>query len=376
MTQALRIVFIDMQLQQTLYDLPSDGDRLSPENIPTVMVLPALAALPFQVELPFSDPDKIARVLPQFVADSYVDVDEKWFFSWQLSDKQPDTTVWKIAGLAFPPEFAPGAIMPAADIRLAIPDTALLDAAPGQAHLIKTPVSSLVAIYETGHVVRRIFRTDAGLPVETLLAAERVESIDEVDLTADPLLLAARIASILENPCRLDISGYRQIRKSRLTTLLVKSGVALIAACIFLWHIFLWLECRVTESAAQRTRQYMQTAFSAAFPGIPAVEPITQTDRKITEIETRLKEAATLPKIPWQSFFMSLAIASDSAATGSHLTARESGFRLSGVAKNYTALEALRGRIETCEAVEKVATSESRQSDSGISFTLEGQWKR
>lgn len=384
MTHSWRLYFVDERLQLTVLELkPGAAALCEPHDMGfgddtrSVLVLPSAAALPFQIELPFPDPAKISRVLPQYVADLYVDVDESWVFSWHLLQIESTAGVWKIAGLAFPPEFAPRAIMPGVEFRLAVPDLLLPDLQPGHACCFKTPVSSVMAVISADGAIKRLLSNSSGVPVPMLLAAEGIDSLENNELTADLALLSARLESLCDSiRPGLDLSGYRQNRLLRTRQLLLATTGALFILWIFLWHFFVWVECRIAESAARRTRGYMQQAFSAAFPGIPVVEPLTQTSRSIAELEKRLQEASGVPKIPWQAFLAELGDMRAPEVSVVRLTARDNGFRLNGLARNYAALEAIRARLEKCRFLDKVAAAESKQGEDGINFSLEGIWKR
>ncbi len=378
--QNFRLVFLDADGRRVDYDLMADGcvQAITGSTLPgeQILILPAASSLPFQIELPFSDQAKIARVLPQFVADLYVDVDEKWLFSWLVLPAQAGETSYWVAGLAFPGHF--NASLRAADsqIRLAVPDAVLACGQTGQAVRLKTPVSEVLAIFSGCNCVKRILSVDSGLPVEALLNGEGIESLSDVDLVADPQALRNKINGLLasENES-LDMSGYRRLRNASLQKLTLAVAASVLVLLVALWHLFIWLECRITERAAQRTRSHMQRAFSAVFPGVPVVEPLIQADRSIAELEKRLKEAATVPIIPWQRVLQLLAARCGPDTAVLRLSGRTAGLKLSGIAVNYAAIEAFRNRLESSGLFEKVNTSESRQGTGGITFSLEAVWK-
>jgi len=326
--------------------------------------------------LPFSDPVKISRVLPQFVADIYVDVGSDWLFSWRALPAASGETACRVAGLAFPPQFASLIAAAGNDLRLAIPDLCLTTGIAGGCVRLQTPVSEITAIFYDDCAVKRLFSSAAGLPVEMLLAAEGIEGLAVVDLASDPSALHSRLASLLTSEDEsLDVSGFRQLRRQGLRRLALTAGVVVLLLWVFFWHFFIWLECRITEGASQRTRNHMQQAFSAVFPGVPVVEPLTQVSRSISELEKRLKEAATLPRLPWIKLLQVLPASGAGEAGVTRLTARDTGVRLNGLARNYAALETFRGRLDTSGLFAKVNTVESRQVDGGISFVLEAAWK-
>lgn len=382
MSQNFRLIFADESGRQSTFDLSSAALRpvIAAEAMPAaaevVLVLPAAAALPFMIELPFSDPVKISRVLPQFVADIYVDVGSDWLFSWRALPAASGETACRVAGLAFPPQFASLIAAAGNDLRLAIPDLCLTTGIAGGCVRLQTPVSEITAIFYDDCAVKRLFSSAAGLPVEMLLAAEGIEGLAVVDLASDPSALHSRLASLLTSEDEsLDVSGFRQLRRQGLRRLALTAGVVVLLFWVFFWHFFIWLECRITEGAAQRTRNHMQQAFSAVFPGVPVVEPMTQVSRSISELEKRLKEAATLPRLPWIKLLQVLPASGAGEAGVTRLTARDTGVRLNGLARNYAALETFRGRLDTSGLFAKVNTVESRQVDGGISFVLEAAWK-
>lgn len=383
MSQNFRLIFADESGQQTVFDLNSAAlqpvaaaDANSSAAGEVFLVLPAAAALPFMVELPFSDPVKISRVLPQFVADLYVDVGSDWLFSWRALPAVTGETACRVAGLAFPPQFAPVIAAAGSNLRLAIPDLCLTVATPGSCVRLQTPVSEITAIFYDDCAVKRLFSSAAGLPVETLLAAEGIDELAVVDLPADPSTLYGRLVSLLasENE-NLDVSGFKLTRRQGLQRLVLTAGAVILLLWIFLWHFFIWFECRITEGAAQRTRDHMRQAFSAVFPGVPVVEPLTQVSRSISELEKRRKEAATLPRLPWIKLLQFLQASGGAEAGVTRMNARDTGVRLNGLARNYAALETFRGRLDASGLFAKVNTAESRQTESGISFVLEAAWK-
>ena len=195
MSQNFRLIFADESGRQSTFDLSSAALRpvIAAEAMPAaaevVLVLPAAAALPFMIELPFSDPVKISRVLPQFVADIYVDVGSDWLFSWRALPAASGETACRVAGLAFPPQFASLIAAAGNDLRLAIPDLCLTTGIAGGCVRLQTPVSEITAIFYDDCAVKRLFSSAAGLPVEMLLAAEGIEGLAVVDLASDPSVL-------------------------------------------------------------------------------------------------------------------------------------------------------------------------------------------
>ncbi len=384
MSRVFRLIFVDENAQKVEYDLtaetlvPASSDAPSnTSDCEKIAILPGSAALPFEVALPFSDPEKIARVLPQFVADLYVDVDETWHFSWKALKSEQGEAGCLVVGLTLPPQFAPAMLAGDDEFRLMLPDLLLVDARPGMAARVKTPVCETIAIFSEARAVRRVLPLSAGLPEDMLLAAEGVEVLEEVDLTAAAPVLHRQIESLLASDCgSLDISGFSRARRRSLRSLLALSAAVIAFLWFMSWHLFVWLECRITEGAAQRTRAHMQQAFSATFPGTPVVEPLTQTSRSIMELEKRLKEATLMPKLPWLRVLRLVSMVGVSDGTFQRLTARENGFRCNGTARDYAALERLRSLFTDSGIFERVNIAESRQADDGIMFSLEAPWKK
>ena len=381
MTATYRLVFVNEGGQKSVFDLnptsflPAQAE--SADSDATILVLPAAAALPFQLELPFSDQAKIARVLPQFVADLYVDVDESWLFSWLVMPPDPEKSSCVISGLAFPASWGKLLQENSTGCRLAISDLMLAGGHAGQAVRLITPVSETIAVFSGPHSIRRLFSASSGIPVDLLLNGEGIEACREVKVGEEASTFYERIESLLSSaPETLDLSGFRQRRREGLRRLMISAGAMIVLAWVILWHLFIWLECRITERAAQRTRNHMQQAFSTVFPGVPVVEPLTQVSRSITELEKRLKEAATVPILPWQRVLQVISVLAGSDTAALRLSGRETGFKISGVAVNYAALENFRSRLEGSGLFEKVNTTESRQGGSGIDFNLEAIWKK
>ncbi|MEW6709168.1 MAG: hypothetical protein AB1403_05030 [Candidatus Riflebacteria bacterium] len=357
--------------------------RVGPQQ-PNILILPATAGLPFQIDLSFDDPVKISRVIPQLAADQYAEINETWLFSWAVTPlsvvescagaapgvgPQNKTLV---SGIAFPPEFK--RIVSASEHawRLAIPDFLLLPS--GSAYKTATPTGSYVAIFSENGRLSRII-ADATLPMGPMLAAAGVESIEEFDFAANSQKIFDCMQALLDNGDNYDLSGYHQKQTRQAMRFGLISLAALLAGLVFLGHLFLWIECRLHESAADRTRQASARAFSNIFPGIPMVDAVSQIRRKISDAQNSLQEVGSVPNIPWLQTLQLASVSFNSRVKLLKLIVRPDGFRFQGLAADFTSLENFRKLIEASGMVDKVSTPESRRNDDQVLFALEARWK-
>lgn len=346
-----------------------------PQNAPNVLVLPATAGLPFQIELPFDDRLKITRVIPQFVADQYAEVNDTWLFSWSvLAIGNADTPAFQVSGMAFPPEFRPAVLAPGINWRLAVPDFCLASG-ENQAIKILTPANTYLGIFDRGSSLSRVV-ADFSMPVAPLLAAHGLGEPGEQNLEANPAGLSRRLSQLLDEPGHLDLSGFRQQILGRSLKISIAALVFLLIGLIGIGHFFLWFESRLAEAAAERTRAAMITAFNQVFPGVPVVDAGSQIRRKIAEAEKSLNEAGSIPNIDWLSSLFLAAPAAEAGIKLTRLTGRTGSFRCQGEARDFTSLEAFRQTLESNPAIAKVAMPESRKSGELVFFTLEATWKR
>ncbi|GAB4273703.1 MAG: hypothetical protein Kow0029_13510 [Candidatus Rifleibacteriota bacterium] len=413
MTQEYNLAFQDGNLElswfrlsksslKQLSDRPNDSDD-SAENI---LVLPSVSGLPFQIELPFSDPEKIRKVIPQFVADQYSEVNTDWLFSWRLSEKpaanfaeasaKPERSeeiasdvhdktgsgpeagevvaACLVSGVAFPPEFNKTIQSEEFQWRLVLPDVFLLEAGYGCAYRLKTPCSEFVAIYGTAGLITRIV-ADNAIPLRPLLASHGLEKVVDFEFAANPAQLYARLTYWLGCSANVDLSGWHQKRKSTLLRWSVGSCIALFLGAVFISHFFLWFEIVLNENAAKRTLDSMKAAFNQVFPGVPVVDPVSQVKRKKALAEEQLIEATSIPNIPWVELLKFVSLAPSSGARIFKMLGRNNGFRIHGFAVNYTSVENYRKTIEASKALERISTVESRKSGDEVLFVLEGTWK-
>lgn len=341
-----------------------------------ILILPATAGLPFQIELSFDDETKISRVIPQFVADQYSEVRENWLFSWALFDVSTDEKkAFLASGIAFPPEFNPDKIGPAINWRLAVPDSVLLEVSYGQAINITTPANSYLGIFSRGGCLARIV-VDPALPVAPLLSASGITEIVLFDCTAEPAKLFKRIVALVDESHNHDLSGFQQHLFKRSLKISAIALISLLLGLIGISHFFLWFEGYLAESAAERTRISTAEAFNKVFPVIPVVDAASQIRRKISEAENSLKEAGSVPNIDWLSIMICISKAGESNIKISKLNGRINGFLCQGEAPDFTSLEAFRKNLEENPEIEKVLMPESRKNSDVVLFTLEVSWKK
>jgi len=348
-------------------DLPGDQD---------ILVLPSSSGLPFQIELPFGDSEKIRKVVPQFVADIYSEVSETWLFSWvaKAAAGGDDKPLWKISGIAFPPEFSPQRLCPDISWRLVIPDVLLVDSSDRTAFRLVTPANEFVAVFPEKDLIGRIIR-DQSIPLMPVLAALGIDEVRDVSLVKSPQIVYGKLPALLDDSGFLDLSGWRQGKRSAALRWAAGSLVLLFLGLVLTGHFFLWFECYLYESAAQRTFASVSSAFSQTLPGVPMIDAVSQLRRKITDAENSLREAGTLPNIRWLDMMSLLEVAADSGIKMLKAGGRDNGFRFQGAAPDYTSLEAYRNRIAADARVESVTMPESRKSGAEVIFVLEGRWK-
>lgn len=357
------------QFEYSFSDLPLSGSE--------ILILPSSCGLPFQLELPFGDPDKIKKVIPQFVADQYSEVNENWIFSWHLAAPPPDSEKpsWKISGMAFPKEFSPSILAPQVSWRLAIPDVFLIKSEERSAFRVVSPVADFVAVFSGKDQIDRVLR-DSSIPLMPVLSASGISKIGEVELFKQPSDIFSKIVGFEQEPGFFDLSGWQQKSLAKNLRWLASAMMAMLLGLVFLSHFFLWFECYLTESAADRTVNSMRDAFTATFPGVPVIDAVSQLKRKKSELETSLKEAGSVPNVSWLSVLLLASEASDTGVRLTKIVGKDDGIRFQGFATDYTSLEAFRRKIESNGLIDKVTTPESRKNGDVVVFVLEGKWKK
>lgn len=404
MNQNFKIAFANEKLELEWFELnhasikpytPDSTDENSDTSLvknnsecEKILILPAAAGLPFKVKLAFNDAEKLRKVIPQFVADQYVDVNESWLFSYKIaevkkdvcennaSDQQPDKQkLYEIQGVALPPEFSPQKIMPDMNWRIAILDAYLVDSETATAFHINTPVSSFVAIFSGKDLISRIIK-DFSLPVMPVLAAEGVKEINETKLVAYPEMLYKSILHLLDDDNELDLSGWRRLRRGHNRKVTALAFSLAILGLIFVGHFFLWFETRLTEKAADRTVEYINQSFSAVFPGVPVVDAVSQISRQISLAEDSLAEAGSVPNLDWIPILKVAASGNASNVVLQNLKARPDSVRFQGRASTYAALEKFNKAVTSQNAFAEVRIAESRRNQEQVLFTLEAKWKK
>lgn len=383
MNKTFRLAFASEKLELSWFELSENGlvpveavvkDRHDVDNI---LVLPALAGLPFQIELPFSAPEKIGKVVPQFVADIYPEIDENWLFSWSIAAAAVtvDKTVWRVSGVAFPPEFAPQRLSSATRWRLAIPDTALVNAQACAAYRLTSPVHSFIVVFSEKDQVARIVR-DLNIPLAPVLAAAGIEAVRDFTLCDLPGSVFQKVNELLDDASCLDLSGWHQQKKAKRLRWATACLVALLTGLVFIGHFFIWFECHLNERAAERTYGYVSTAFAKVFPGTPMIDAVSQIKRKITEAGSSIREAGALPDIRWPDIVELAIVGGDHGIKMLKVVGRNRGVRCQGLARDFTSLEGFRRRLSEDSRIAVVSMPESRKSGEEVLFVLEAEWKQ
>jgi hypothetical protein len=343
------------------------------EKFPSsILVLPAESGLPFRFEIPFNDDLKIEKILSQQVADTYPLVNESWCFSWKK--KQLEGGAWVISGLAFPQEFSPEKILPGIGWRHAVPDIYLAATEAAGVYRLKTPVSSALVIIDQDGSNRRIITTVADSVLPMLLKREGFEGAVEIDLSAKPSIFFTGIESLLKQNEKLDISDWRQNEKNEKQRFLIASFFTLILGGIFIWHAFLYLECRLYESAAKRTGASIEQSFGELFPAVPAVDPINQIERSIKELNKKLSFLSRANDDSLLKFLSLLGSEEFIGISFKNISVDENGFSILGKTQSYSAMEKLKGIFEQLVEKKAVKVVRTLQTAQGIEFVLEGKW--
>ncbi|MGM0601555.1 MAG: hypothetical protein ACQETH_17215 [Candidatus Rifleibacteriota bacterium] len=351
------------------------------EEAQNIMILPSGEGLPFQIELPFGDSNKIRKVIFQFVADQYAEVDETWIFSWNLnplerhSEENADQTAhkWLISGVAFPPQFKPEKLAPEIDWRLAVPDVFLLPASEASAFHLISPVAEFVAVFNGKDQIQRII-SDFSLPLMPVLAANKIEEILEFNFSQSAFVIEEKITNFLESNPEIDISGWHLKNRSRSLKISSLALIILVVGLVFIGHFFLWFETYLTENAAQRTGGYISKAFNEVFPGVPVVDAVSQIRRKISTAENSLEEAGSLPIIAWTNLLKIVAESSELQIRLDRIKADSKAFALYGFAQSYSALTAFRQVVSGDSQVADLRMPETRKRGSEVFFVLEATW--
>lgn len=358
--------------------------HVRPQDAPNILILPATAGLPFQIELSFADPLKVARVIPQLVADQYAEIDDNWLFSWNVSNPEipsnPESVTnqqppkYLVSGIAFPPEFSPKKLAPDIVWRLAVPDFLVAGIDARAAIRMTTPVGEYLGLFSAKDSLQRVI-SDRNLPIRPILAASGLGKVVSMNLQSDAGRVFSLVNALLDEPGNFDLSGFRQQLVGKNMRLSAAAFAGLLLGLVFIGHFFLWFEVYLTEAAAERTRISTTQAFSQVFPGVPVVDAVSQIRRKISEAQTSLNEAGSIPNVDWLSIFRLIEPAALLGIKLARLQSRADGFRIQGAATDYTSLDEFRHKIEASGIVEKVTMPESRKVGDEVVFAMEAKWK-
>jgi hypothetical protein len=383
-----KLAFVDEKLELKWFRLDSEGivgdaDIADDTALSAkILVLPTTCGLPFQIELSFGDSAKIARVVPQFVADQYAEVNDGWLFSWSVAKKvsaneAPEheaEPVFLVSGIAFPPEFSPERIAPDIIWRLAVPDIFLPRVEEKSALKVVTPVNSYLAIMTGKDQPCRIL-ADESVPVRPFLSRSGLSELKEVEILQSADALLDRIQALQNEPDHLDLSGWQKKRVQSSLRWSVAGLALLFVGLVFISHFFLWFESVLAEGAAARTAKYMSESFNKVFPEVPVVDAVSQIKRKISEATKSLEEAGSIPNVPWLDVMNLTSVAANHSIELIRVVGKTEGFRFQGAAPDYSSLEKFRRQLESASVVEKVSARESRKSGDKVLFVLEGAWK-
>jgi hypothetical protein len=341
-----------------------------------VLVLPAVRGLPFQIDLPFGDDQKIKRILPQAVADIFSNVDEEWLFSWKKKRVSGESeSLFKVTGIAYPPEFK--AVVSSCGIvwRLVISETALINLPEEKAGFIVNVMEqgnfSIVSEWEN---VKRLLSEPESPVTKLALRREGCGTLRNFNFSENGKKVFERLQWLKENCENLDLSGWRQNRAHRIQKTAIASVVCLFLFIAVVWHFFLWLECLKYEAAGKRTQKSMQEAFSSIFPGIPVVDPSSQLARKK---ETLTKGYANSKEYFYSSFLPVLRLTTELGQRRfliHRIKGKQEAFSVAGIAPDYSALNNLKSELAKNSQVSSLRVTETRKAAKGIKFRLEAKW--
>lgn len=375
-----------------VYRLTGDGN-LAPEPQPAaggtmessrdddmaeVLVLPASEGLPFQLEVPFSDPEKIRRILPQMVGDRFARVTPEWRLSWMIGNGASAVGgKARVAGLAFPPQALrrPGPDRPS--WRMVIPDFMLVSSSSSGWSTVIAPFSRGAVEFAADGRPIRFHVSGRGLP-----EPQEASSRPTFELLREGSAVLRGCSALLENLHGQDLSDWHLSRTQRLTKLAIGSGVAVLLGVALFWHLFLAWECSRLEERRRQLNMVLARSFERVFPGQRAVEPLLQARRLLEEREREAEKRVAEPVIPWYEFLgEGLKVVQDKARV-EKIAASPGGWRIQGVIGSYRELSSLTAMLPTTILMRNGQTRETSpikgdgRTVGGLRFVLEGPWKR
>ena len=366
-----------------------------------ILILPAAEGLPFRITLPFDDVSKVRKVLPQMVLEVFAHVTPDWHFSWvSYPEDQPQTedgpsapnaglpsaaspkTGFTICGLAFPAQALRSRNDSPQPWRLAIPDVFLIpNGKESMAIFYESPCSSGLLVFGEGGVFERCIPAGRGLPLDVVARHPLPKDRTVYKLADHGKEMREILAGMLENLSGADLSKWREFRREGFLKTAAQAVSALLIAVIVFFHIFLFWECRLFEEHRTRLVGSMTKEFEATFHDQKSVEPISQTQRLLLNLESQSAENFRVPKIPWISWTSLLSRTLAGRTVLEKVLSDQDGWQITGVASEFATIDKIFRDLNASPMVAKVRIGDSQpisanpQNLTGIRFKIEGTWR-
>lgn len=361
------------------------GDR---EETLEILIVPAAEGLPFTVAVPFDDPVKIRRVLPELLRDIFLGIGPDWRLAWQVKPAAaPGSEGWQVVGLAFPGSVAAEWNLDADRWRLAVPDAFLVPPTAGRGHRrFQAPGSVGLVCFDEGGRLGRVAVDGRGLPLDAIAQAWGGSAGEPWDLARAGSDVARRLAELLAAPGGADLAGWQDRRAAAIRRSAWQAAAAAVVAVVLLFHLIVWLECRTLADRRLSATQAMAKAFNAVFPRDRAVDPVAQTRRFLREAGKPVGgagEPARLPRLPWVELLRQAAALAPEVVRLEGLTAGPTTWRIKGVVESYRQLTGVVERLRQAWPGSRVRIADSQPEGAGggsagaagrVRFDLEGTW--
>ncbi|MBF0498845.1 MAG: hypothetical protein HQM09_01825 [Candidatus Riflebacteria bacterium] len=352
------------------------------EHLP-VLVLPVSCGLPFRINVPFAEPDKVARVLPSLLGDLFANMKPDWRISWELETSigsdvsvspSPGSGKTVAAGFVFPSDAWRSSPCEDEPWRLVIADAMLFRKRENETCVkFRAPDSSGILFFSDHGRLDRVFVDNRGL-VPPPCANTNIR-----DLFSEGRDVFSILSRHLVEPKKSDLSGWQTFRHDRIMRAAKVSIPIAMIGLILLYNSFLWLECHTLQERRDFLRIATAKAFEKTFPGVHAVEPLTQSRTLLKTLQDRAIESAPPADLDAEKLLVECI---ENASTSLHLDgifATGVSWRLQGMVSNYEALEAFKARCMGSSILCSGKITEShvvQTASGGIRFTLEGGFSR
>ncbi|NLI77779.1 MAG: hypothetical protein GX442_15255 [Candidatus Riflebacteria bacterium] len=358
----------------------AQGTGPEPDEEPVeVLVVPASRGLPFAVPLPFGDPVKVRRVLPELLRDVFVGIDAGWRFAWLV---QPAGDQWRATGLAFPGSETAAWNLAAERWRLVVPDAFLVPAPSGRAVVRFTaPGSAGLACFDDDGRLGRIALEGRGLPLPLIARGWATAEPVACRLLEEGGAVYGALERLLGEPGGADLAAWREIRRQEGRRAAWQAAIAAVLAGILVFHGVLWWECRRLTRQRQDLTAAMASAYTGVFPRDRAVEPVAQTRRFLRDGARPAGPTAVVPDLPWLEVLDAVVRQASTVTRLDVVAGNGAAWRVRGVADGYARLEALVAGLQTAFPRRRLRIADSQPDTdrsgkaSGLRFEVEGTWE-